>query len=171
MMIPETFFSVNEELRLFFISCLFGGIIGLVYDVFRTARLILPHNSLLVAVEDVIFIIGYGVFLSAFASAAARGQVRIYFVIGNILGFSLYIATAGKVIIGIMRKISASLNSLLSKIFRPLHSTFAFFRKKARGKFVGSSKVIVNSVKNVKKLLQKSAFMLYNKTENKKRKT
>ena len=56
MTIPETYFTVSEELRLFGISCLLGAVVGVAYDVLRVLRLMLPHNSFLVAAEDVGFL-------------------------------------------------------------------------------------------------------------------
>lgn len=156
MKIPETFFTVNQELVLFLLSCIFGAAYGVLYDIFRTLRIILPHNSMLVAAEDIAFLVIYGITLSLFASAFSLGQVRFYFVIGNILGFLLYIATVGHIVIGVMKKAV---------------SPFIFLRKKAMLKFVGSSKVIVNSIKNFKTLLHWRPVLLYNKMENKNRKT
>ena len=60
MNVPETFFSVNEELRLFGLSCLFGAAFGVAYDLFRTVRLLLPHNGAMVAAEDIAFLALYG---------------------------------------------------------------------------------------------------------------
>ena len=48
MNVPETFFTVHEELILFGLSCLFGAALGVCYDVFRSLRLIVPHNFVLV---------------------------------------------------------------------------------------------------------------------------
>ncbi|MCQ2468287.1 MAG: spore cortex biosynthesis protein YabQ [Ruminococcus sp.] len=171
MIVPEIFFTVSEETRLFLLSCAFGAAFGIFYDIFRTARLLIHHSSFLTAAEDIIFLAVYCIFLSAFASAAALGQVRGCFIIGNILGFSLYIVTLGKVTVGVMKKLTTAAKAVLSLIFKPFSICFAFLCKKECVKFVGNSKVIVNSVKNVKKLLPKPSFMLYNKTENKKRKT
>lgn len=171
MTVPETFFTVSEETWLFLLSCAFGAALGVFYDIFRTVRLVFRHGSILVAAEDIIFLAVYCIFLSAFASAAALGQVRGYFVIGNILGFSLYIATLGRLTVKIMKKLINAAKAVMSFIFKPFSLCFAFLCKKECVKFVGNSKVIVNSVKNVKKLLPKHSFMLYNKTENKNRKT
>ena len=74
MNVPETFFTVHEELILFGLSCLFGAALGVCYDVFRALRLIVPHNFVLVMAEDIVFFIGYCIFLSAFTAAAARGE-------------------------------------------------------------------------------------------------
>ncbi len=57
MRVPETFFSVSEELVLFGISCLAGAVIGVFYDVFRVIRIIFPHNAVLVTIEDIITIV------------------------------------------------------------------------------------------------------------------
>lgn len=168
MNVPETFFSVGEELTLFGISCLLGLLIGVCYDFFRAARLIFPHNFFLIMLEDVAFLAGYAVFLSAFSSAAARGELRFYYVIGNFIGFVLYLITVGSVVVGTVKKIFYAVKKALSIISLPFRSSYVFLRKKVSGKFVGSSKVLVNYIKKSKMLLLKRPHLLYNKNENKK---
>lgn len=170
MNVPETFFSVDEELRLFGLSCLFGAAFGVVYDLFRTVRLLLPHNGAMVAAEDIAFLALYGVFLPAFASAAARGELRFYFALGNIIGFVLYIATVGTAVVGVMRRIAALLKKLIRVASYPFRRGYVFLRTKAKAKFVGCSKITVNPFKKMKILLPKSGRMLYNKKANNKRK-
>ena len=170
MKVAETFFSVSEETRLFLLSCLFGFFLGVVYDIFRAARLAAPHNSILVAVEDIAFLLLWGLSLTAFASAAAKGQLRGYFAIGNILGFMLYLATVGRVVIGTLRKFLLAVHSVFGLIFKPIRKSFVFLRRKAERKFVGSSKIFVKTIKKAEMLLPKTHNLLYNKTENKKRK-
>lgn len=169
MNVPETFFSVSEEIFLFGLSCIFGVIIGVCYDVFRTARILFPHNTMLVVIEDVVFMAGYAVFLSSFASVCARGELRFYYVIGNALGFIIYFFTLGSVVIGTMKKIYFAVMKVTGIIFRPFRSVYVNLQEKAN-KFVGSSK---NSVKRNKKssfLLLNTTHLLYNNKENKKRK-
>ena len=48
MNVPETFFTVSEELVLFGLSCLAGAVIGVFYDIFRVIRIIFPHNDILI---------------------------------------------------------------------------------------------------------------------------
>ncbi|MDE6500776.1 MAG: spore cortex biosynthesis protein YabQ [Ruminococcus sp.] len=169
MNVPETFFSTSEEIFLFGISCLFGVIIGVCYDVFRTARILFPHNTVLVVIEDVVFMAGYAVFLSSFATVCARGELRFYYIVGNAIGFIVYFFTLGSVVIGTMKKIYFFVIKILGIIFRPFRSVYVNLQEKA-DKFVGSSK---NSVKRNKKssfLLLNPTRLLYNRKENKKRK-
>ncbi|MCM1505792.1 MAG: spore cortex biosynthesis protein YabQ [Ruminococcus flavefaciens] len=169
MIVPETFFSVSEEIFLFGLSCIFGIIIGVCYDVFRTARILFPHNTVLVVIEDVVFMAGYAVFLSAFASVCARGEMRFYYVAGNALGFVFYFFTLGSVVIGTMKKIYFAVSKVLGFLFRPLRSVYVNLQEKTDN-FVGNSK---NSVKRNKKysfLLLNAPHLLYNKKKNKKRK-
>ena len=169
MIVPETFFSVHEELLLFGISCLAGAVIGAAYDVLRALRLIFPHNTWLTAIEDLLFMAVYGVFLQSFASAAARGHLRGYFVIGNILGFAVYHATVGNVVIGTFRKLIRLIGTVFSAIFRPMRQVCALIGRKAQPKFVGYTKNLVKSFKKIKMLLLKLPLLLYNKKENTKK--
>lgn len=119
MNVPETFFTIHEELILFFLSCAAGIVLGILYDIFRVLRILIPHHNFFVILEDIIYLSFYGIFLSAFASAQARGELRIYFIIGNILGFALYYFTLGSIVVRIFKK-------LLS----PFKHLYDLFRKK-----------------------------------------
>ena len=167
MNVPETFFSVNEELVLFGLSCLFGALLGVIYDVFRTARVMMPHKGWMVFAEDAVFLGFYGIFLSAFASVASRGELRFYFVIGNAAGFALYLATVGSVVISTMKKLCYFLKKIIRIVFTPFRIFYVFISKKAAAKFVGYSEFIVNYIKKRKILLLKRPHLLYNKKESK----
>ena len=166
MNVPETFFSVHDELVLFGLSCLMGIALGVLYDIFRTARVMLPHKSWMVFAEDAAFLVFYGIALSAFASAASRGELRFYFVIGNAAGFALYLATVGSVVIRTMKKLCYFIKKTIWAVLFPLRIFYVFISKKAAVKFVGCSKFIVNTIKKIRILLLKRRHLLYNKEES-----
>ncbi|MDE6035656.1 MAG: spore cortex biosynthesis protein YabQ [Ruminococcus sp.] len=169
MKIPETFFSIDEEIYLFGISCIFGIVIGIFYDVFRTARILFPHNTVLVVIEDVIFMALYAVFLSSFSTVFARGELRFYYVIGNGIGFIFYFFTLGSVIIGAMKKIYSFIRKIFSVILSPVRSVYVKLQEKEHN-FVTSSKNTVKTNKKKSFLLLNTTALLYNNKENKKRK-
>ncbi len=119
MNVPETYFSVEEELLLFFASCAAGAVIGVVYDCLRTFRLIC-----------------YGIFISAFGSAEALGYIRGYFILGNLLGFTLYYFTLGRVVMRTISRILGIFRGIFRLAARPFR---AIIRKmKSRLKVSGN---------------------------------
>ena len=170
MTIPETFFTVNEELRLFGLSCLFGAALGAVYDVIRAFRLILSHNKALTAIEDILFLTLCGVQLVGFSEIFARSEMRLYFAVGNGLGFALYFVTVGSIVMKTLRKLFTAVGRAISLIFRPLRMFFCIMRGKVMVKFVGIPKNVVKPLKKSKMGLRNIQYLLYNKMENKKRK-
>ena len=170
MNVPETFFSTSEELRLFLLSCAAGAVIGVFFDIFRALRLLFRHNWLLVLIEDLVFLCSYAVFVSAFASAEARGELRVYFFIGNALGFTVYYFTLGNIVLRTLSKVFAAVRKLLVFILKPLGDLYVLIRKKAADKFVGSNQGLVKFIKKMKLCLQKPLPLLYNKKESRKRK-
>ena len=170
MTVPETYFTVSEELRLFGLSCLIGAAVGGAYDVLRVLRLTLPHNSFLVAAEDIGFLGLYAVVLTAFSNAAARGEMRLYFAVGSVLGFALYFLTVGRAVNATLRKLFSVIGAVLKWFFRPIGAFFALLRAKANVKFVGNLQIIVKPLKKTKIVLLNRRLLLYNKMANKKRK-
>ncbi|MBO5264770.1 MAG: spore cortex biosynthesis protein YabQ [Ruminococcus sp.] len=164
--IPETYFTVHEQLTLFGASCLLGAALGVIYDAFRALRIALPHNKILVALEDIAFLLIYSVFIISFTSAAARGEFRIYFVLGSILGFTVYILTVGSAVIKIIRQLFKIFYSVINVILRPFKLIYVLIYKKVIAKFVGSSKNKLKGCRNLKIPLIEHCKMLYNKKVN-----
>lgn len=167
MSIPETFFSVSEELRLFGLSCLAGAAFGLVWELLRTLRVLLPHNGFLTAAEDVIFFMLYAVFLMCFTTVAARGEFRVYYIIGGVSGFLMYILTLGSIVSAAVRKICCALGRAFAVVSAPLIKAFVLLGKKAAHNFVGISEIIVQNFKKVGLLLIYPILLMYNRKENK----
>lgn len=103
-------------MTLFLESVLFGIPLGILYDIFRNIRIIIPHSTLAVAAEDLLFFVFYSVFIMCFTYAAARSEFRMYFVFGNLAGFSAYYFTAGKQTVHIMSLISLHIRKIFKKL-------------------------------------------------------
>ena len=113
----ETFFTVSEQCSLFLLSVVLGLGIGVFYDVFRTLRIVFPPAAKKNAVfaEDIVFMAASGAAVFVYAAVLCRGQVRFFCVLGTFLGFLLYIATVGCLIVGILRRIAAAIVKFFRK--------------------------------------------------------
>lgn len=140
----ETFFTVSEELKLFALSCLFGGALGVIFDVFRVFRIIVPHNTVLTAIEDILFFCVYGVFLMCFTLVFARGDFRFFYPVGNILGFCIYIFTVGTIVVGVFSRLAGAIKAVFRfighRIFMPVYKIFRLICEKSICIFVTNSK-------------------------------
>lgn len=146
----ESFFTVSEQMKLFLLSCLFGFPIGIVYDVFRAVRIIFPSGKIAAAIEDILFFIIYAVFLMCFTVSCARSEFRIYFCVGNLIGFIIYFFTVGNITIRIINKTAASVKKGLYLVLRPINNKIVLLFKKCGAFFVGSFQKVKISKKNSK---------------------
>ncbi len=163
MLIPDTFLTVHEETLLFLWSCLLGGALGLCFDFLRTIRLLLPHKVWMTALEDILFLFLWAASLAAFSVALAKGDLRIYYIVGNLLGFLLYRVTLGNPILRIFSRILGAIFGILGKIFRPVGAAVVQLCGKCLGKFVGNAKNQGEEKKIQSSLLIAARQMLYNK--------
>lgn len=115
----EAFFTVNEQAELFLMSAGMGILFGVLYDVFRTLRVVFPPLGKVIptAVCDAVFvtICGFGIYL--FSLLFARGEVRAYFALGAALGMTVYLFTVGTVVIGIIRVVFGTVYKILLKVY------------------------------------------------------
>lgn len=116
----ETFFLNSTQLQAFLISCVVGLLFGLIYDVFRVFRIVIPHNSILVAIEDIILLTAYGIFTICFAFSIMRGQIRFFFLVGNFIGFILWYLTIGSVIIKTALRLKGYILKVIDLILTPI---------------------------------------------------
>ena len=126
MMQLETFFTVPEQTRLLIFAVLLGIPLGVVFDVLRTLRLLLPHGKLAAALEDVAFLLLWAGALLCFSTVLARGEFRGYYVMGSVLPL------LGRVLAGIfgsLRRLFRPLFHGVVRICTPLHRKFGHFAK------------------------------------------
>ena len=102
---PEAFFTVSEQTELFLLSVLAGVTFGVLWDVFRALRVMLPpmRSTALTAVCDALYMIICGLGLYIFSLLFARGEIRAFYWLGALLGAVIYILTVGTVIMGFLR--------------------------------------------------------------------
>lgn len=166
-MVPETFFTVSEQMKLFICSCLLGVPLGLCFDVFRTLRLCIPHGKWLVAVEDIYFLLLWSGSLLCFATVMARGEMRGYYVLGSTLGFFLYQCTLGICVVLLLRHVGSALRCVLCWLFRPIFyivvRIFSFFYRK----IIQFTKVFRKGIFFFVFHLNKNGKVLYNKRNEK----
>ena len=128
----ETFFTASTQLEVFLISCGIGVILGLIYDIFRIVRITIPHTDILVAIEDLLLFICYGIFLMCFAFSLMRGQIRFFFVIGNALGFLIWFFTIGNIVVKVAYRIKRYILKFISILTYPIKRFFKFIKKKVK---------------------------------------
>ncbi|MBQ8687953.1 MAG: spore cortex biosynthesis protein YabQ [Ruminococcus sp.] len=169
MLIPDTYLTIHEETLLFLYSCLLGAALGMVFDLFRALRTLLPHKGWMTALEDTLFLLFWAGTIAAFTSAFAKGDLRFYYIFGSILGFLLYRATLGNPVVGLLRRILGSITGLLRWCLRPVTALLVRMYRKCRGNFVTTDKIKEKSKNIHAALLIAPRKMLYNR-HNRKRK-
>ena len=83
-----------------FLSCIACGItIGIVFDLFRIIRRIIPTNDFITLIEDIIYWLIASVIVFAFILNFNSGELRWYEFLGVLLGVGMYLLTISSLII------------------------------------------------------------------------
>ncbi|MBQ8514916.1 MAG: spore cortex biosynthesis protein YabQ [Ruminococcus sp.] len=167
MQIPDTFLTIHEETLLFLASVLLGCGLGILFDLLRTLRILLPHKSWFVALEDVLFLLVWAGAVVSFTSVLAKGDLRMYYILGSSMGFVLYRLLLGNPVTRLLRRIFGWILRLLGWIFRPVTAVLVRIHRKCKNKFVGSAKNLRKDKNIWSALLIAPREMLYNKHKNK----
>lgn len=142
---------------LFLQACLLGIAFGLVYDCLRVLREALPAGKLFLFLEDLLFC---GVALLAtliFLVGTNHGQLRLWYIAGELFGLWLYFQSASRLLIWCFRR----LRRLIRTLFRPVWMFFRTLWKKIASLF---AKVLKNIDFSRLKHLKKHGQIVYNKT-------
>lgn len=169
----ETFFTASEQMMLFLWSVVIGAGLGVVYELFRIVRLTFPHGSVAVFFEDVLFSLIWGFVMFVFVMEFGRGNLRFFYIIGNAVGFILYLVTLGNIVNRIMRGIIGALKKIVSFIFRtlvlPINRFFVALYLMLKPIFCNLYLKLMKMLPKTKKSLKTADKMLYNNRIRKKR--
>ncbi|MGE5474091.1 MAG: spore cortex biosynthesis protein YabQ [Ignavibacteriales bacterium] len=106
--------SVSSQVIVFFCCILGGLIIGLLFDIFRLSRRIIPTSDLITYIEDIIFWVLVGVIVLVTIFQFNQGQLRGFVFLGMFLGLVFYFMLFSNLLI----RLVCYLFSLLEKITR-----------------------------------------------------
>ncbi len=158
--------SLEAQSQGFFIACIAGFALAVVFDIFRILRVLLRCEKRPVFFQD-LFCMALAGFVTFTVSLAVNwGETRFYIIAGEIIGGCIYFLTVGEVTVRIAKLVYRILRAvkrfLKNWIFMPVYRTaariFAALAKKLRRKQKTLKKVMVNH----KNPLKPRANVLYN---------
>jgi len=110
--------SMYGQAVLFLSTIIVGATIGLFYDVFRVFRKTAPHSTFAVQVEDLFFWIAATVGTFYFMLTRSYGEIRIFALLGVVLGIVLYFNTISKWIVKIFVVIVTFLKRVIASVVK-----------------------------------------------------
>lgn len=154
----------------FLYSIALGAGIGLFYDIFRVARIALPHRAVAVAAEDVLFWTAAAFLTFLFFFCTDGGRIRIFLLIGEGIGFTLWYFTLGVVVVGAAKRIVAVIRRICAWLYRIFVRPVVFVLGGMMG-FLGAAAksaagIAKKQMKNSNRHLQKCRRLLYNQRKH-----
>ncbi len=154
--------GMAEQTEVFFYSLGFGFLLGVLYDVFRTLRLIISRSRGFVFFMDLLYFALCSFLIFFFMLVTDGGRMRLYSLAGEILGWLIYYFSLGSVAI--------RFSNAVVKFFRRIISAFSGRIKRISGKLwhkLGNvrkkhKKITRKFDKKAKFNLQKYRHIVYN---------
>lgn len=151
--------GLAEQTEIFLYSLGFGFLLGILYDVFRTLRLIISNSRGFVFFMDMLYFAVCAFASFCFIMVVDCGRVRIYAALGWVLGWLIYYFSFGAIAIKVSGAVISAVRRFFAAVFAPIS------RKICRK--IGSSarrgkKIIRKTDKKTKFILQKYKGIVYN---------
>ena len=135
--------DISAQTLSFLYSLLFGAALSVCYDFIRVLHKKAVCSVLAIQIMDVLFFVISAFITFCFLMIYAKGQIRLYLLLGELLGFLLWSLTLST----FLQKIVVVLFDFLNKILRLILKPFFILEKQ--------SKKLVFSLKNKRKLAKK----------------
>lgn len=157
---------VAHQTVLFLQACLLGFLLGLFYEIFRILRLMIKTGAVAVFVQDILYWSVSALISFLFILAVNSGQLRIFLLLGIVIGMIVYFFTLGALIMKASKAIIAFIYRVMrfiyGKLVTPVQRFMGFTRKKAdrfAKKVQSKNKIIKN---NMNYSLKQYRLLLYN---------
>ena len=117
-----------------FIFFLTGICIGLLFDFFRIQRKVLKTCDFITYIQDILFWIVSGLIIIFVIMKYTNGEIRIYMVLGIILGILIYFLIISKYIMKIFVCILSFLLNIIGKLLFPIKKIYKIIKKRWKNK-------------------------------------
>ena len=136
--------GIGAQTEIFFFSLGFGFLLGILYDVFRTLRIIISDAKGFVIAADLIYFAVCSFLMFCFNLIVDNGRVRVYVIVGEILGWMIYYFSLGTLAIKLTNSVRRFFKS---RIFAPIRRFFGTLRKKMSSFGKKAKKYLKNTIK------------------------
>ncbi len=161
-----------EQAKIFAVFVLTGCIIGIFFDCFRIARRVIKTSDFMTALEDGVFWILTGLLLVYMIFIFNHGEIRLFLVLGALLGLILYfkmvsdifVKQSVKMIQGMIKYILNPIRKILCFLLNPFKVLFGFIKKKVILCWIK----IREHRKKEKKEVKRNKFTFFSKKSTKK---
>lgn len=111
---------LQSQISILLIFCLTGLCIGLLFDFFRIQRKLFKTHDFITYIQDILFWIISGIILIFVIMKYTNGEIRIYMILGIIIGFFIYFCLISKYIIKIFVSFFSFLLKIVGIFFLPI---------------------------------------------------
>lgn len=112
----------------FLASLAVGGIIGVIYDVFRLIRVVYTGGRIKLFFEDVLFCIMSALVFTVFIFNATMGVVRMFAAVGALVGFFAYRFSIGLFTVPTAKKLKGWVTPPIKKAHSAFVSVVSLYR-------------------------------------------
>ncbi len=141
--------SLASQTKGFLLSLGFGFLMGAVYDIFRIIRISISKGRKLQILSDIVYCILLAFLTFIFFITVNEGEIRIYLLLGEAIGFAVYGLSMGTIIFAFGKKWIE-----IIKLF------FRFTLKPFKNLYAKVSQILIKRVKTRKKPENKSKMHL-----------
>ena len=156
---------INNQALVFLIFSLNGVIIGLFFDFFRILRKSFKTSNLITYIQDILFWILTGISIICSMYNFSDGTIRLFMIIGLILGFLFYILTLSTYIIKLFVFLINIIRAFIISLIRIFYIPISRFSKILFNKIFKFLNFTLFS--NIKQIFTKYTNKIYSKNVKK----
>lgn len=108
---------VQNQAYLFLVFSLTGVIIGIVFDIFRVLRMIYKTSDIATYIEDILFWVLAGIIILYNIWYFNDGEIRLFMILGIIMGAIIYALTLSNIFIKINSFIMSKIKTIMSFLY------------------------------------------------------
>lgn len=146
--------TVASQLTIFLFSAILGAALGGIYDAIRVFNAVVKENLVRIFVQDVLYFIISAVITFVYMLVVNGGEIRVYIVVGEAVGWLIYRATVGKFIYKIVLKV-VEFAIKIARVFRNYAVS-----KLPKGKIIKVKSAVTNKVKVIKAAAASKIFWI-----------
>ena len=150
--------SLASQTKGFLFSLGFGFLMGAVYDTFKLLRISISKGKLLQILFDVVYCILLAFLTFIFFITINEGEIRLYLLLGEAIGFVVYSLSTGAIIFAFGEKWIEK----FKQFFRFLLTPFRKIYKKLHGILAKALKTRKKHKNKSKRHLKLNKHLLYN---------